>query len=112
LRLPCQLGGFILGPPTVIKKTPKASAVIKETYKATRADDAAASVKEWDLRLVDGLGLELNEATTKAARALKKWRLTRWKRQSTQGFFSWLHQRPEYQGVGLDSMDYVVPVYR
>jgi hypothetical protein len=86
----------------------EASSSIKETSKATNSDDAAVSVEEWDLWLVAGLGSEVNEDTAKAAKVWQKWRLNRWKRQSTQGFSSWLHQQPDYQGVGLDSMDYVV----
>jgi hypothetical protein len=67
-----------------IKK--EASSSIKETSKATKSDDAAVAVEEWVLRLVAGLGLEANEDTAKAARVLRKWRLIRWKRGSTQGF--------------------------
>jgi hypothetical protein len=81
---------------------------VRATTKATKADDAAAAVEEWDERLVEGLGLELNEKRARAAGVLRAWRLRCWKRRQTRGFFSWLHQRPEYQAVGLDSMDYVV----
>jgi hypothetical protein len=81
---------------------------VRATTKATMADDAAVAVEEWDERLVQGLGLELNEKRAIAAGVLRDWRLRCWKRRQTRGFFSWLHQRPEYQAVGLDSMDYVV----
>jgi hypothetical protein len=81
---------------------------VRVTTKATKADDAAVAVEEWDERLVEGLGLELNEKRARAAGVLRACRLRCWKRRQTRGFFSWLHQRPEYQAVGLDSMDYVV----
>ena len=81
---------------------------VKETSKATKADDAGVAVEEWDARLMKGLGLPLNEKTAWAATILRSLSLKLWKRGQTRGFFSWLHQRPEYQPVGLDTMEHVV----
>jgi hypothetical protein len=64
---------------------------VRATTKATKADDAAVAVEEWDERLVQGLGLELNEKRARAAGVLQDWRLRCWKRRQTRGCFSWLH---------------------
>jgi hypothetical protein len=81
---------------------------VKETSKATKADDARVAVREWDARLMEGLRLPLYAKTARAANILRSWSLKLWKREHTRGFFSWLHQRPEYQPVGLHSMEHVV----
>jgi hypothetical protein len=73
-----------------------------------KSDAAEVAVEEWDARLVAGLELPITADTSKAARVLRNWLLKGLKRRQTQGFFSWLHQKPEYHGVGLDSMDHVV----
>jgi hypothetical protein len=81
----------------------------EEPTKATKADEAEADVREWDLRLVAGFprfGAELQHG--EAAVVLRSFILRAWKRRQTQGFFSWLHQQPEYQSVGLDLMGYIV----
>jgi hypothetical protein len=56
----------------VVEPTSKTSPGVKETSKATKSDNAAVSVGEWDQWLVAGLGLELNKATAWAARVFQK----------------------------------------
>jgi hypothetical protein len=45
---------------------------------------------------------------TQAAEAIRVFCLRWWRRRVTRSFFCWLHQKPEYQGVGLDDMSHVV----
>jgi hypothetical protein len=80
----------------------------EETTKATDADQVAVDVKEWDSKFIAGFDMARDPATERTALVLRGFLLRAWKRRQSQSFFSWLHQRPEYQSVGLDSTGYVV----
>jgi hypothetical protein len=86
------------------------NATKSDVSKATKSNDAEVNVSNWDEELVKELVVALTEEAENAAVALRNWFLRCWKRRQTRSFFSWLHQRKEYQGVGLDSMDYVVGI--
>jgi hypothetical protein len=78
--------------------------------KATKSDDAEVNVRNWDVELVKEIGVPLTEAAANAAVVLRNWFLRCWKQRQTRSFFSWLHQQKEYQGIGLDLLDYVVGI--
>ena len=76
--------------------------------KATKSDDARVRVEEWDGELAKVMGLEEYQELTKAAEAIRIFCLRWWRQRLTHSFFCWLHQKPDYQGVGLDDMAYVL----
>jgi hypothetical protein len=76
--------------------------------KATKADDARVPVEQWDSELAEVMQVEEGEALTQAAEAIRTFCLKWWRRRLTRSFFCWLHQSPEYQGVGLDDLSHVV----
>jgi hypothetical protein len=81
---------------------------ILDELKATKADDARVRVEEWDCELGKVMGVGEGEVLTQAAEVIRVFCLRWWRRRVTRSFFCWLHQKPEYQGVGLDDMSHVV----
>jgi hypothetical protein len=76
--------------------------------KATKADDARVRVEMWDSELGNVMGIGESEELTQAAEAIRVFCLRWWRRRVTRSFFCWLHQKADYQGVGLDDMSHVV----
>jgi hypothetical protein len=76
--------------------------------KATKADDARVRVEEWDRELAKVMGVGEGETLTQAAEVIRTFCLRWWRRRVTRSFFCWLHQKREYQGVGLDDLAHVV----
>ena len=54
------------------------------------------------------MGVENGEKLALTAEAIRVFYLRWWRRRLTRSFFCWLHQRKEYQSVGLDNMSRVV----
>jgi hypothetical protein len=79
-----------------------------QDLKATKSDDARVKVEMWDAGLGEAMDIAASEELTQAAEAIRSFCLRWWRRRLTRSFFCWLHQLPEYQGVGLDDMSHVV----
>jgi hypothetical protein len=83
---------------------------VVDELKATKADDARVRVEEWDSELAKVTGVGEGEELTQAAEVIRVFCLRWWRRRLTRSFFCWLHQKPKYQGVGLDDMSHVVEI--
>jgi hypothetical protein len=70
--------------------------------KATKGDDAQVQVEQWNLQVIKGMRKKLTlDEVKEAHEALRRFGGTIHKKRVTQGFFSWLHQKPKYQQVGV-----------
>jgi hypothetical protein len=71
--------------------------------KATKADDAAVRVEDWDRRLCRVMSLDYSTKVISAAVTLRKCCLGWYRRKVTQSYFWWLHHSPKFQqcGVGM-----------
>ena len=76
--------------------------------KATKSDDARVQVEQWDKELGGVMNVDEGEKLTRAAVVIRVFCLRWWKRRLTQSFFCWLHQKSDYQRVGLDDMAHVI----
>jgi hypothetical protein len=76
--------------------------------KATKADDARVQIEMWDSELANVMGIAEGAAVKQTAEAIRTFCLNWWIRRLTPSFFCWLHQTPEFQGVGLDDLAHVV----
>jgi hypothetical protein len=87
------------GSESVAKET-KAEAT-EDDRKATKADDAAVNVHRWNQRLSEVMEVPHTEKLDKAARVLREFGLTWFRRRLTQSYFGWLHHRPNFQRCGI-----------
>jgi hypothetical protein len=65
-------------------------------------------VEIWDSELGEVMQAGEGEELTQAAEAIGIFCLSWWRRCFIRSFFCWLHQTPEYQGVGLDNLSRMV----
>ena len=69
--------------------------------KATKADDAAVRVGDWDRRLCHVMNVKLSPKAIQAAVTLRKFCLGWYRRKVTQSYFWWLHHSPKFQQCGI-----------
>jgi hypothetical protein len=76
--------------------------------KAMKADDVRVQVEKWDHGLAAMMGVGEGKQWAQAAETIQTFCFRRWRRRLGRSFLCWLHQKTDYQGVGLDDMSRIV----